>query len=388
MFPNWQQYFNDPANRREGPATAREAAKDALRSFVGWSIENLPFQIRAVEGWDAHICSRQEGPNEDQPQELKPGQIAITRLQDRPCLAIFELAELIAEIRREEGQEPEDAPRPRCAFCGAVLDNKPIGRDRLYCDNKGKCKVAHHRKLQREQERAAILEQTALRDTWEQHHIGGQLLALLQDILLQQGEEAAAAHTEAVLLYTSDQGKPQLDEPEPEQPARTDTGTTKQRDTLSTQQQQERVKPFLEVDRTHPFEMRVLVYRGHGAGQEPDTAGIWLEQVRGANENAILSVAKAWFKMWEEPCLIVKHEEDGSERQLFAYPLPPRNQSYESYCKQLRLAHIKGLVAAAAERQRVEEEEEEEEEDDQGEEENEDEDDQDTPAAAADQPQP
>jgi hypothetical protein len=40
--------------------------------------------------------------------------------------------------------------------------------------------------------------------------------------------------------------------------------------------QQEISKPLLEVDRTHPFEMRVLVYRARPSGQELDTTGIWL----------------------------------------------------------------------------------------------------------------
>jgi hypothetical protein len=221
MLPNWQQYFNDPANRREGPATAREAAKDAIRSFVvlNWSVENYPFQIRAPEGWDAHICSRQEGPNEDQPQELKPGQIAITRLQDRPCLAIFELAELIAEIRREEGLEPENAPR--CVVCGAVLDNQPKGRDRLYCDNKGKCKQAHHRQKQQEQQRAAILqEHSALCEDWQAHQIGGELLELLQNILIEKGEEAARAASAAILAYAQEERQrgPQPPQPQEERP--------------------------------------------------------------------------------------------------------------------------------------------------------------------------
>jgi len=48
-----------------------------------------------------------------------------------------------------------------------------------------------------------------------------------------------------------------------------------------------------EVDRSHPFEVRVLLYRGTLRDQEPDITGIWLEQVRGVNDNALLSVAKS-----------------------------------------------------------------------------------------------
>jgi hypothetical protein len=55
-------------------------------------------------------------------------------------------------------------------YCTAPLDNNPAGRTRLFCDNKGKCKVAYHRKLEREQTRTAILEsQTELRSIWEKH---------------------------------------------------------------------------------------------------------------------------------------------------------------------------------------------------------------------------
>jgi hypothetical protein len=304
MFPNWQQCFSDPANRREGPATAREAAKDAIRNFVelNWSVEKYPFQIRAPEGWDAHICSRQEGPNEDQPQELKPGQIAITRLQDRPCLAIFELAELIAEIRREAGQEEEadmdsapgksqqdqdhgsreekddvreavktivrlfldegiseeeimamvgpattgnwriqlggeiidrGEPRPlyrqvaairsgqlywsifdiaeviaelrqevRCLYCNSVLDNQPKGRTRKFCENKGKCKQAYHRRAKLEERQAAILqEHRDLLDYWQQEHMSDELTTLLQSILLEKGEEAAYDATSVIVAH-------------------------------------------------------------------------------------------------------------------------------------------------------------------------------------------
>jgi len=53
--------------------------------------------------------------------------------------------------------------------------------------------------------------------------------------------------------------------------------------------------------------------------------GIWLEQVRGANKQAILSVLKSWFAAWQEPCVLIKHEEDGSEQQLL--PILPSSQS-------------------------------------------------------------
>ena len=102
----------------EGPATAREVVKQFLHDYVllDWTPEQLPKRARG-QSWDTQIGG-EASDEAGQPQTLSNEQIAITRLQDRPHFAVFELSELIAEIRREEGLEPEDAPR--CAFCGAV----------------------------------------------------------------------------------------------------------------------------------------------------------------------------------------------------------------------------------------------------------------------------
>lgn len=73
------------------------------------------------------------------------------------------------------------------------------GRDRLYCSDK--CRVAAYRKRQREKKREAILQHHGeLRDYWKLHGIRGEVLARLQEILLQYGKKAARAATDAVLV--------------------------------------------------------------------------------------------------------------------------------------------------------------------------------------------
>jgi hypothetical protein len=104
-----------------------------------------------------------------------------------------------------------------------VLDNQPKGRDRLYCNNKGKCKQAHHRQKQREAHRADILQMhNDLCDYWQGQHIGDELLILLQNILIREGEKAARAATNAILAYAQQE---RAREPQPapqmqEHPAR------------------------------------------------------------------------------------------------------------------------------------------------------------------------
>jgi hypothetical protein len=131
---------------------------------------------------------------------------------------ITDIAEIIAELRQEVGKEPSENA-PRCAFCGAILDNQPKGRDRLYCDNKGKCKQAHHRQKQREERRATILrEHRGLLDSWRQEHLSDELIALLQGILLEKGEEAAREATIAVVAYVEQERErwERTREPQPE----------------------------------------------------------------------------------------------------------------------------------------------------------------------------
>ncbi len=196
----WEQHFKGESG--DAPATAREAAKAFLRTYVvlGWEPEYFPRRASG-HGWDAQIGGVvKDGAGQ---RFVSDQQIAITR----PSFAIYELAEIIAEIRREEGLEPE--PAGYCLSCGAPLSAKEgAGRDRLFCNNNNRCKQAYHRKMQREQKREEILEENAaLQDTWGKHHIGGPLLTLLQEILIEQGQEAAQKATDAVLDYASEQAK-------------------------------------------------------------------------------------------------------------------------------------------------------------------------------------
>jgi hypothetical protein len=73
------------------------------------------------------------------------------------------------------------------------------GRSRHYCSNK--CRVAAYRKRQREKKRAATLQYHGeLRQYWRDKGIHGEVLARLQEILLQHGKKAARAATDTVLV--------------------------------------------------------------------------------------------------------------------------------------------------------------------------------------------
>jgi len=73
------------------------------------------------------------------------------------------------------------------------------GRDRHYCNTT--CRVQHHRKQQREKQRAATLQYNAeLREYWKEHGVRGEVLLRLQEILLTHGKAAARAATDAVLM--------------------------------------------------------------------------------------------------------------------------------------------------------------------------------------------
>ena len=68
--------------------------------------------------------------------------------------------------------------------------------------------MAHHRKQQREKQRAAILQYNSeLRDYWQEHGIRGEVLLRLQEILLQYGKQAARAATDAVLVALAAQAQ-------------------------------------------------------------------------------------------------------------------------------------------------------------------------------------
>jgi len=88
-----------------------------------------------------------------------------------------------------------------CANCGQWLGfiETEGGRDRHYCN--ATCRVQHHRKQQREKNRAATLQfNSELRDYWQEHGIRGEVLLRLQEVLLQHGKAAARAATDAVLV--------------------------------------------------------------------------------------------------------------------------------------------------------------------------------------------
>jgi len=95
-----------------------------------------------------------------------------------------------------------------CQNCNEPLGFIEIegGRDRHYCN--ARCRVAHHRKQQREKQRAAILQYNSeLRDYWQEHGIRGEVLLRLQEILLQYGKQAARAATDAVLVALAAQAQ-------------------------------------------------------------------------------------------------------------------------------------------------------------------------------------
>ena len=72
------------------------------------------------------------------------------------------------------------------------------GRQRRYCSDK--CKVAAYRERKKEEYRhKVLLRNTELRDYWQENQVSGQILFLLQDILVEHGKAAARAATDTVL---------------------------------------------------------------------------------------------------------------------------------------------------------------------------------------------
>ncbi len=250
--------------------TARVCAKDLIRSYVldNWTPRELSkghmqhggpdyhAQIGAMSGYIVDYQSKRRSVNSQQ--------VIVTEVENTPCWAAFDLLELMAEIKNEakgyrqisiddlfsqepESEEEEDArslaaifaaqdqeaeellqqaaqpPAPRkqpaiyrsymggyCKHCGEWLGHIETdgGRDRLYCNNKGKCRQAHHRQLEREKKRAEVLQHHGgLRDYWQEHNIHGETLARLQEILIRHGKEAARAATDAVLMALAAQAQ-------------------------------------------------------------------------------------------------------------------------------------------------------------------------------------
>jgi hypothetical protein len=228
------------------PETAREAAKAFIQPYVldGWKMEELTKKQPRTDRdeYAARIGGGKVTDHRGQEHPVSREQIAVTRVGAAPCWGVFDLAHLMAEIRDEhrgyeqqtlaaifaeqdriEEAEREDealrqaiAPaqhkRPAifraynagdCQHCGEPLGyiEADGGRDRLYCNNRGKCKVAHHRKLAKEKKREQILQYHGeLRHYWQEHGIRGEVLSRLQEILIQHGRKAAKAATDAVLV--------------------------------------------------------------------------------------------------------------------------------------------------------------------------------------------
>jgi hypothetical protein len=88
-----------------------------------------------------------------------------------------------------------------CSHCGTELGliEQAGGRNRQYC-NDG-CKQAAYRKRKEEDKRNNILlRNQLLQEYWQLHDINGELLASLQNILVNHGKEAARAATDAALV--------------------------------------------------------------------------------------------------------------------------------------------------------------------------------------------
>jgi hypothetical protein len=219
--------------------TARECAKDCLRSYFG-----VDETIGAREVARHQVCvthssyEAQIGPTKALPQ-VSRAQIAVTRVGDTPCRSIFNLDDIVAEIRdedrgfyqqpldvfeleqqkaaeqlRQEAEEREQATNKQpavyrsyyagnCLNCGKPLGFIEVngGRDRLYCPNRGKCKQAYHRKKEKEEKREQILQYNSeLREYWKTKGIHGEVLLRLHEILFQHGKKAAKAATDTVLV--------------------------------------------------------------------------------------------------------------------------------------------------------------------------------------------
>ena len=218
--------------------TARACVKDFIRPFVrtGWSLHQLIDGLNSVTRPEYGVQIGKGGPITDQSYQsriIERGQVVVTSVGGRSCWIALDLAEVVAEITEEmseypekllvdvfaeEREEPQHVEMPTkgakkraptyrsymagdCANCGQWLGLVEVegGRDRHYCN--ATCRVQHHRKQQREKNRAATLQYNSeLRDYWQEHGVRGEVLLRLQEILLQHGKAAARAATDAVLV--------------------------------------------------------------------------------------------------------------------------------------------------------------------------------------------
>ena len=214
--------------------TARECAKDFLRPLVEahWSLNRIISEQIGVNFAEYSLwIGKNKAITDQQYQQriIQRGQLVVTHVGEISCFVKLDIAEIVAAIRDEERgylqptlvdllSQEEPAPARSASrkkkyagyrsYIGGNCQNcnEPLGfieteggRDRHYCN--ARCRVAHHRKQQREQKRAAVLQyNTELRDYWQEHSVRGEVLLRLQEILLQHGKQAARAATDAVLV--------------------------------------------------------------------------------------------------------------------------------------------------------------------------------------------
>jgi hypothetical protein len=240
----------DPQDGHEG-ATEEEAAREAAKAFIkpyildGWTEAELSRKqpVTSRKEFAARVGGGKMRDHKDYQHTISREQIAVTRVGYTPCFIVFDLAEIIVEIREEEQSEPEvmtlnaifaeqervalarredeelqQAMQPRrslrpavlrsyqggfCGHCGEPLGYIEVdgGRDRLYCN--AACRVAAHRKRKRERDRQQVLDYNSeLRQYWQDNGIYGEVLFRLQEILLAHGKAPAKAATDAVLAAT------------------------------------------------------------------------------------------------------------------------------------------------------------------------------------------
>lgn len=87
-----------------------------------------------------------------------------------------------------------------CGHCGDSIGIQEVygGRQKIYCSDK--CRKAAYRARKEQQARLAMLRYNSeLRDYWQENGIEGKVLAMLQDILIAHGKDAAKDATNVVL---------------------------------------------------------------------------------------------------------------------------------------------------------------------------------------------
>jgi endogenous inhibitor of DNA gyrase (YacG/DUF329 family) len=88
-----------------------------------------------------------------------------------------------------------------CEQCGKEIGliETDGGRQRQYCSDRCKM-IAYRTRHKQEYRNKCLLRNTELRDYWQEHHVSGQVLVMLQNILVEHGKAAAKDATDTVLL--------------------------------------------------------------------------------------------------------------------------------------------------------------------------------------------